>query len=336
MASCDDDDEPPVCVPNDTRLCACPDRDRQGVQACLMDSSGFGECDCSGVPREGGGGSGGTSGDPEAITPLVGRSCVESANCGEGLTCFTPTSNDFLGGGAPGGYCSINCTEDAQCTSIDRQSQCDGAAGVCIRTCLSLNPTSLDESKCLDRRDVACQSEAYRNIEQFTGLRQNGLCYPQCASDEDCPGRRCDPARGICVDNVTTGLVLGEACTMNSDCAGRACVSIPGGAYCSAPCVFGVPIGCGYGLAPSGERAAGCFAPAETGFLSSEGDGDVGLCIELCSTAADCTQPGWLCRTSDANQARLGRPGVCLPPPPTDAGTDAGSDSGAAPDASVD
>jgi len=327
MASCGDDEQP-LCVGNQTRLCACPDRTRQGVQACSADGSSWGACDCSGQPREG---TGGTSGGTEPLTPLVGRSCVASADCGEGLTCYTATSNDFLGGGAPGGYCSTACTEDAQCTAIDRQSECvaspDGSA-LCIRTCLSLDPTSLGESKCLDRRDVACQSEAYLNLADFTGLRQNGWCYPQCASDEDCPGRRCDLARGICVDTVTTGLAIGEACTANAQCAGRICVSSQGVGFCSAPCVFSVPIGCGYGLAPTGERAAGCFTPFERGFLSSEGDGDVGVCFELCSTAADCTQPGWICQTDDAIQARLSRPGVCLPPQPTDAGTDAG-DAGA-------
>lgn len=335
MASCSDDDQL-ACVRNETRLCACPDRSRQGVQACLADGTGWGACDCSGPPREG---TAGTSGDaPAELTALVGRACEASAECGEGLQCFTPTSTDFLGGGVAHGYCSTGCDDDSDCTSVDRQSACvvqpGDATGVCIRTCLSMDPTSLAENKCLGRLDVACQSEAYQGLAMFTGLRQNGWCYPQCASDDDCAGRRCDPARGVCVDTVTPGLAIGEACTSNAQCAGLACVSVaPEEAFCSAPCVFGVPIGCGFGTAPSTPRGAGCFVPAEQGFVSTEGAGDVGLCFELCAEDSECSQPGWVCTKSADIEARINRPGVCLPPPPADAGVDGGSDAGSAPDA---
>lgn len=340
MASCSEEREP-TCVPNQTRLCAGVGR-CQGFQTCLADSSGYGPCDCSGPPREGGGG---TSGDSGEITPLVGRSCSASAECGAGLTCFTPDSNDFLGGGPAGGYCSIGCTEDSQCTSIDPQSQCvagPAGGGVCIRNCLSQDPTSLAENKCLGRRDLVCQSEVYLGLADFSGLRQLGWCYPQCASDEDCGGRVCDLARGLCVDTPTTGLALGEPCTSNDECAGRICVGVaPGEAFCSAPCVFGVPIGCGYGIAPSTPRGAACFAPQVQGFLSSEGEGDIGFCAQMCSDVSECTQAnrGWECRISQDLQARLNRPGVCLPPQQTvaDAGAvDGGGDAAASDsDASV-
>jgi hypothetical protein len=334
MASCSDDEQLP-CVPNETRLCACPDRTRQGVEACSPDGSGWGVCDCSGVPREG---AGGTSGeDPNALTPLVGRACQAAADCGAGLECYTASSSDFLGGGAPNGYCSKGCSADTDCTSIDRQSQCDtsrpGSPPVCIRTCLSMDPTSVVENKCLGRFDVACQSPAFRDLADFTGIRQSGWCYPQCASDDDCPGRRCDPAGGLCVDSVNAGLALGEKCAGNDECASGVCVGVAAGeAFCSARCVFGVPIGCGFGLSPETPRGAGCFTPAVQGFLATEGAGDVGLCFELCSEASDCTQAGWTCVTNDANQARLGRPGVCIPPEPAgaDAGVDGGSDAGLA------
>ena len=330
MASCSDDEQLP-CVPNETRLCACPDRDRQGVEACSPDGSGWGVCDCSDGPRQG---NGGTSGeDPNALTPLVGRACEAAADCGAGLECFTASSNDFLGGGAPNGYCSTGCVADSDCTSIDRQSQCvtvaENAPGVCIRSCLSQAPTSLAENKCLGRYDVVCQSPAYLGLADFTGLRQSGWCYPQCASDDDCPGRRCDPARGVCVDSVTPGLALGEKCAGNQECASNVCVGVSATeSFCSAPCVLGVPIGCGFGLSPETPRGAGCFVPAVRGFLSNEGEGDVGLCFELCAEASECTQAGWTCVTSEETQTALNRPGVCLPPLPTDAGVDGGSDGG--------
>jgi hypothetical protein len=341
MASCSDDEDT-ACVPNETRLCACTDRSRQGVEACSPDGSGWGACDCSGVPREGGGGTSGE--DPDVLTPFVGRACQATPDCGVGLECFTATSNAFLGGGPANGYCSTGCTEDAQCTAIDRQSQCVTTPGtpngMCIRTCLSLDPTSLAENKCLGRFDVACQSPAYLGLEDFTGIRQTGGCYPQCASNDDCAGRICDAARGVCVDTATAGLPLGAKCANNEACASRVCVGLStNDSFCSAPCVLGVPVGCGFGLAPETVRGAGCFAPAVNGFLSSEGEGDVGLCFELCADASECTQAGWTCVTSDATQARLNRPGVCLPPPPVDAGTDGGADGALASppaDASVD
>src|SRR5690606_64152 len=119
LASCSDDDDT-VCAPNETRLCAGVGR-CQGVEACAADGSGWGACDCSGAPRPDG--MGGAGNDP-ATAALVGRACTEDAQCGEGLRCFTSDSNDFFGGGPPNGYCSINCEEDAQCTAIDRSSQC--------------------------------------------------------------------------------------------------------------------------------------------------------------------------------------------------------------------
>jgi hypothetical protein len=328
MASCSDDDDP-TCAPEVTRLCAGVGR-CEGVQACLADGSAWGECDCSAPPRTG---AGGTSGD-EAPTPVVGRACTQAAECGAGLTCFTSTTNDFLGGGPSGGYCSTSCTADAECADIDPQSQCvvttQNQPGLCLRTCFSQDPTSLAENKCLGRYDVACNSVAYLRLEDYSGLRQEGWCYPQCASNEDCGSRTCDLARGLCVDAPTPGLPIGARCAGNAECSGKLCVSFSGDeTFCSAPCVLGRPIGCGYG-ATAAERGAGCLAPQQSGFLSSEGAGDVGFCVELCSDASECTQAlerGWECDLTDDAQTLFNTPGVCDPPTPPDAGGDAATDA---------
>jgi hypothetical protein len=197
---------------------------------------------------------------------------------------------------------------------------------LCIRTCLSQDPRTLSENKCLGRRDVACQSEAYLGLAMFSGNRQRGWCYPQCGSDEDCAGRRCDLARGICVDTVTEGLPIGARCEQNGECAGRLCVGLTATeSYCSAPCVFGQRLGCGAGA--SGARVAGCYEPQLQGFLSAEGRGDVGYCRELCAEASDCVQAatrGWVCETSPVVEQFFSAPGFCGGPPPGDAGVEDG------------
>jgi hypothetical protein len=333
MASCSDDDDR-ACVPQETRLCAGVGR-CEGVETCLSDGSGYGACDCSNAPR--GDGMGGTSNEPEALTPLIGRACAADAECGAGLTCFTSSSNDFLGGGPGNGYCTSTCTADAECTGIDRQSQCVstgvGASGLCLRTCLSQDPRTVGENKCLGRRDLVCQSEAYLGLAMFSGLRQDGWCYPQCGSNEDCPGRQCDLARGICVDTPTAGLPIGAKCAADADCAGRLCVGLAGGeSFCSAPCVVGQRLGCGDGL--SGARTAGCFLPQEQGILVSEGLGDVGFCVELCAETSECAQAtaGWTCEASEDAVQRWSAVGVCDAPDLPDGGVDAGGvDASSAP-----
>jgi hypothetical protein len=339
IASCGTDTSR-FCTPNTTLLCTCPGR-FEGVQTCSASGSEYGTCDCSGPLRQGEGGA------PNAglLSALVGRSCTESSQCGAGLTCLTSTSNDFFGAGPANGYCTAGCTADAECASIDPQAVCVGAdatqaggGGLCARTCLSQDPRTALENKCLGRRDVVCQSEAYLGSAAFTGNRQDGLCLPQCGSDEDCGTRRCDLARGLCTDTVATGAAIGAACTQNSDCAGNACVQIGGQTFCSAPCVFGQPVGCGSGVSSPSIEAA-CLRPRVTGLTGSEGRGDIGFCIELCSQTSDCEQGAggkFECDPSDEIQRRYHRTGACdVIPPAADAGADTGADAAPALDASA-
>ncbi|HVZ35775.1 MAG TPA: hypothetical protein VG963_25285, partial [Polyangiaceae bacterium] len=204
VVSCKDDNKGPACTPGTTRLCAGVSR-CEGTQACLDDGSGYGDCDCSGALRM----------VPPAMdsttvtTPYIGRSCKADADCGKGLTCFTAAGNDVFGGGAAGGYCTLNCNDtDSVCTAIDPQSACVGTGvgqAICLRTCLSQDPTSASENKCLGRVDVVCKSPAALMQTQYTGLRMTGWCFPQCNSDEDCPGRHCNLGTGVCSDTAPTG-----------------------------------------------------------------------------------------------------------------------------------
>jgi hypothetical protein len=258
------------------------------------------------------------------------------------LRCFQSSANDFLGGGAPNGYCSINCTESAECTAIDRASDCvetvPGAPSLSLRTCRSLPQASLEdntraaaaaENKCLGRIDLACASEAYLGLAEFSSLRQPGWCFPQCGSDEDCPGRRCDLSRGVCVDTAPEGLPIGARCANNDECAGRLCVRLGADqSFCSAPCVYGQPIGCGFGLNAE-RRSAGCILPQVRGFLATEGAGDMGLCGELCADDSECEQAasGWVCELSEDAETLFDRPGLCDTPAPADGGVDGGNDA---------
>jgi hypothetical protein len=342
IASCKEDDGGRACVPNEKRQCAGAGR-CVGSHTCLPDGSGYGECDCSGPLRQE------TMAPPAGeITPVVGRNCTTDENCGEGLRCYAASSNDLFGGGPAGGYCSLPCTSNASCTAVDLEAECVGLPGtqsVCIRTCRSLtgpfNPEApalppLAENKCLSRPDLVCLSEFALGQAMFTGSRQPGWCFPQCGSDEECGDRRCDLSRGLCVDGQATGLALGERCTNLNECSGGLCIDTTGdGAetFCSAPCVVGQPVGCGYG-ASAVVREAGCLGPRFGGFTGNEGYGDTGFCAELCDVDADCVQAasrGWRCILNDVNQRRFGRAGVCGPPGPSDAGTDAGDTDAAAP-----
>jgi hypothetical protein len=328
IASCNDDAAKGPCTPGETQLCAGLGRCR-GSQTCLADGSGFGECDCTGPLRQPS-----TDGTVEVPTPLVGRRCQADPDCGEGLRCYQSDANDLFGGGPAGGYCSTVCAGDAVCTAIDRQSQCVGLAGtqsVCLRTCRNQDPT-LSENKCLSRSDVVCLSEVALGQADFTGARQVGWCFPQCGSDEDCTGRSCDLSRGLCTNTPVTGLPIGAYCEDREQCSGKLCVVRDvGQQFCSAPCVLGQPVGCGYGPSVA-KRDAGCLGPRFGGFLSSEGLGDTGFCTELCDEDADCEQTAerqWVCVKSAGALERFGRAGICDPPPASDAGAD-GGDAGSA------
>jgi hypothetical protein len=171
---------------------------------------------------------------------------------------------------------------------------------------------------------------------------------PQCGSDEDCGGRFCDLARGLCVSARPAGAPVGALCEANDDCLGGSCVTADSTGLlriCTSPCVFGPPVGCGDGVSADPRNYA-CLSPLITGTfgIGAEGLGDVGFCVEICDVDADCAEVanGLVC-VPDERLARLGRSGFCLTPGAPDAdagpdggdgGLDAGSGDAEAPDAS--
>lgn len=318
-----------VCIPGETRACsgaaAC-----SGAQACQADGQSFGACDC--------GPSADDAGAPDADAPhasfvQLGARCEDDSGCGAGLVCWTAGADNFYGrpGGAAGGYCTAPCEAATDCAAYDLGSGCAG--GLCMLGCFSKDARA-GEGKCLDRPELACWSIAALGIAPFDPTqRQPGICQPSCASDEDCQGRACDLALGLCVDTPLTGAAIGAPCTSADDCAGRLCQpSIDGLSQCSALCSFGT-FGCGYADNAS-PREAMCLVPGvfDANANASEGLGDVGLCIELCDTAADCGVAASECVIEPQVRGRSGYCVALADPGVPDAGApDAGVDAGGAP-----
>jgi hypothetical protein len=328
LLGCSSDESPParLCIPGETRACSGA-RDCSGAQACEADGQSFGACDCGPAADD--------AGAPDAEAPhasfvQLGARCEDDSGCGPGLVCWTSGADSFLGrpGGAAGGYCTAACEVAADCAAYDLGSGCAG--GLCMLGCFSKDARP-GEGKCLDRPELACWSVAALGLAAFEPtLRQPGICQPSCASDEDCAGRACDLALGLCVDTRLAGAPIGAPCVSADDCAGRLCQpSLDGRSICSGLCSFGT-FGCGYADNAS-PREAMCLVPGVFDATASEGIGDVGLCIELCDTAADCEAPASECILDP--QVR-GRSGYCVLADPTvaDAGApDAGIDGGPAP-----
>jgi hypothetical protein len=322
------------CLPGQTRQCADPALDCRGAQTCTADGLGWGECSCAALPAT----IEGPSSGPEGITPIVARACRADGDCGAGLRCLTAVSNDFFGGGGPaGGYCTASCATSQDCQAIDRNSEClvNGGTGLCVETCYSKTPP-IGEGKCAGRADLVCLSDVAFGAA-YTSARQHGQCLPRCRSNAECAGRVCNLQSGLCQATQAPGLPIGAACVTNQDCAGGSCLALTadGDQTCSAQCRLDPTItdtGCGSlggGATPEASCIFARFSSQGSLLQSSEGVGDLGACLELCDTAADCQNPAFACLPVPAVRAGVDRFGICGPASllPPDAGTpdDAGA-----------
>lgn len=296
---------PGLCSPGETRACSI-DLLCSGVSTCVSGGEQFGPCECGPTATE--------------LLGAIGATCATDNDCAGGGRCMAAGGNDFRGVGGPaGGYCTFDCTDTEECTARDPQSVCSpvgpDSSSVCLRTCLS-KAAEPGEAKCLNRTDVACISVVAAGQEQLAVERQLGICAPQCGSDEDCPaGRLCHRQGGVCTDFPPPGAPVGSACSISDDCDGRACEDrVDQVGVCTAPCVLGALSGCGYGREPV-SRDAACVTPAVAAGRFSEGPGDLGLCLRLCDSDADCDQVNEALACSPLNPelaAFFGRTGACL------------------------
>jgi len=263
----------------------------------------------------------------------MGSPCENDADCPVGpggetpLTCITQNSTAFGEGGPQGGYCSMPCTASAECGAVDGPSACNTAAGYCFRLCQPGDSVA----KCSGEFQACLPADAEQGI---------GVCLPVCTSDLSCgEGLFCNLSQQngvLCSAEERTGGEVGAPCTPDTeatDCKSGLCVSFqaanpadPPVSFCSDFCTFGnFEEGCGYNPTSGETRETLCGLTADPA-----GDvGDLGLCVELCDTAADCGQPGWGCELFlDAQlEEAFGRDGQCVPPG-TVGGADAGVDAG--------
>lgn len=340
-----DCEAPPACNAGDLHNCTCGSSAAAGTQLCKDDGSGYEACSCDGTASGSGGtgsggsggtssagsgaGSGGSAGSnsagsagsasmpaPAALFPnSVGNPCTADSQCaGSPLVCVKATSNtEFQLGGPQGGYCSLPCSADSDCQTIDDISACNTTLHYCVALCLP----GTSNIKCGADRAQACVPIGQSTV---------GVCIPRCSSDAACgAGRFCDPGdTGLCVDAKPPGGKVGDPCTPATeatDCASGLCLQYPApnnsavvaGSFCSADCTFGLANGCGFDNVSGGVRQAGCFQARVTGGQP----GDLGLCFPVCDTNADCAQAGngWVCDPfGDVSaEQQVGRLGECVP-----------------------
>ncbi len=255
----------------------------------------------------GGPGTGGkaTTGGSSSTAVSVGQECINNTSCGD-LECLTAEDS-----GIPQGLCTAGCVADADCPGANDVCLVfdteEGPAGICLEGCTMGTPTALD-AKCHNRPEMACSllylitGEACEADADCPGAdelcdvdgqcrKPTTACYPQCASDNDCPDAMfCDPESGACGDEEVTGDVDGTPCdgeAVEDSCLGRCATFVDDNdmdieSICVSECTFAAPGQCGW--EDESEPAPGiCFPRFQEG-----GEGDQGLCYPLCDCDADC------------------------------------------------
>jgi hypothetical protein len=260
---------------------------------------------------------GGGGGGPVSTTPL-GKTCLNDTDCGEGLFCALTSGNEFEGGAA-GGVCTLDCSslvtgesETSPCSDIDENAVCvamSDTVGYCLEGCF-VGPPVGGAGKCHKRNDMVCYQGPGDEI---------GYCQPACRGDFECKGRKCDLARGVCVDELEGTLPLGAKCDPDAEqetCKGGFCVAfssaVDGGpvdAFCSGMCRIG-SVGCGEDPSVSTVGAVCLLSP-----LGDASSGDFGFCAQLCDCDDDCGNDDFVCEAlPEELQTAWGKVGACSPP----------------------
>lgn len=264
----------------------------------------------------------------DAGADKLGAECASDADCGTGLKCALPGSNDFGSGGPASGYCTTSCTQASDCTAIASGAQCvavGSGKSLCLTGC---DPTT--GSECQGRYDSLCLPL------QSAGGGTTTACTPKCLTDNDCAGRKCDLRTGLCVATPTTGQPVGASCdpqAASDPCAGFCLHSdgqAAGDGICTAYCgnsSIGVPGACGSSPKQDTPQSAACVLSAQLA-----GGGHVGICGQLCDCDGDCQGNDMVCESwanagfPDPAQmsTTFGKAGHCTPATAADGGAVAG------------
>lgn len=312
VSSCGGDE---ACEEGETRECSGEDG-CVGEQLCAGSPKRWFPCECS---------------EPPGPRPSsVGARCDDDGACQADETCLDASGSTFLSGSPAVGVCTVRCDNDpAICT--DREP-----SAVCVVTDDGDSESGEDDrAHCLERCTVGavsgdrCQGDerlACAELDSFNddgeGMRamsaeeSGAACRPLCASDDDCPGQRCDLRAGVCTSANLNGDPLGAECDPESEqptCEG-VCVEVDGVAFCSNRCWYGSAMNCGSEPPAGGEQRSNngmCWFPEE-----ADGSiGDTGFCALLCDVDEHCAHEGLNCELFDdsAVVAIVGRQGVCSP-----------------------
>lgn len=270
----------------------------------------------TGARDSGTGGKGGSGGSAGSTGPVLGSKCATDADCASAnLKCVGPGSNEFLGGGVAGGYCTIDCTEslnieggtdpcptktdDTNAICVDSSpANAPGTKAWCVQGCAKGPPINndygkFDTKKCHGRHDVACWA-----MDEADTIRG---CRPVCIQDADCGGGKiCDPGEKVCLTTPSAGLPFGSNCaewSLSSGDAGTRCQGIcinaikqddasrddtqnNIGHFCAESCVYGAIESCGHTLSPP--RGVCIWV------VQNSGNGDAGFCGPQCDKDSDC------------------------------------------------
>jgi len=199
----------------------------------------------------------------------TGQPCTEDAQC-QGGVCHREDINGY-----PGGMCSAVCSPGAiECSDGICVSMYD-TEYFCMTPCL----TSLD---C--RQGYACFNPWY-GPEAF--------CFPRCESDSECIGTgTCNLYDGHCNTNDQGG-DTGAACSTESACKSNVCWYDPVNGYCVTLCKVST------GICPGDGLCANAFAGTM---------GDMGMCLDGCQAAGDCSRPAYDCTNDPYGSAET----VCM------------------------
>lgn len=247
--------------------------------------------------------------------------CVDASDCGGSLAC-DPTGGDFGAGACytPGAANGAPCTDDSMCPAGGLCETEDGAGwpgGGCV---------VIENPPCDVASNTGCMGDAQCIASQGGfGGPPIGLCVDGCTTSADCRvGYSCEasgtyPDRHYCA----------PACTTTAQCTGTNVCNV-GLGLCAPPfnnsqlggtCQRFDPTTCSGGTCFS-ERSSGfpdsyctyqgCSAtqPCPTGGVCSTSYGATGICLDACTSDANC-RAGYACRPSDP--ANASSPLGCVP-----------------------